>query len=163
MKKTDYTLSKTIFTEMDMEELCFHDCPIYAMAPVGNDLVMDIDYMFEWLEPKGREKGFTYPISPCTIYFKNVEDFGMSFEGSYPETALIMQDFAEDDNKFFPEQHIYNIGCLGGNFVLRCDGFELIVRQKPVLTKRQGLTMKQRGGISFSRKPYKRIKTTAMN
>ena len=79
----------------------------------------------------------------------------MSFEGSYPETALIMQDFEEEENKSFHDQHIYNIGCLGGNFILRCDGFEMIVRQKPILLQRQCLTMEERGGISFSRQPYK--------
>lgn len=151
----NYTPEKLIFTDADLENLCFHDCQIFAMAPEGDDLVMDIDYMFEWIELKEGESGFIHPISPCTLHFKNVEDFGMSFEGSFPETALIMQDFEEVENKFFPDQHIYNIVCLGGNFILRCDGFEMIVRQKPILLKSQCLTLVQRGGISFSLMPYK--------
>lgn len=155
MTDSNYTPKKTIFTDADLENLCFHDCRIFAIAPEGNDLVMDIDYMFEWCNPKEGESGFSQLISPCTLLFKNVADFGMSFEGGYPETALIMQDFYKEDNKFFPNQHIYNIGCLGGNFILRCDGFELIVRQKPVLLKSQCLSLEQRGGISFCRKPYK--------
>lgn len=154
MINSNYTPKKLIFTDADLENMCFHDCRIFSLAPDGNDLVMDIDYMFEWLDPNEGETNFTHPVSPCTLHFKNVEDLGMSFEGSYPETALIIQDFEDEENKFFQNQHIYNIGCLGGNFVLRCDGFEMIVRQKPILLKRQCLTMEQRGGISFSRQPY---------
>ncbi len=66
-----------------------------------------------------------------------------------------MQDFGEEKNKFFQNQHIYNIGCHGGNFILRCDGFELIVRQNSILLKSQCLTLEQRGGICFSKQPYK--------
>lgn len=104
MIDSNYTPAKIIFTDADLENLCFHDCRIFASAPEGNDLLMDIDYMFEWYEPKEGDTGFTHPISPCTLHFKNVEDFGMSFEGSYPDTALIMQDFEKEENKFFKDQ-----------------------------------------------------------
>ncbi len=124
------------------------------MAPEGNDLVMDIDYMFEWYEPKEGETGFTHLTSPCTLLFRNVEDMGMFFEGTYPDVSFIIQDLYEEENAFSPEQHTYKIECLGGNFILRCDGFELVVRQQPIHHPYQALSLEQRGDISFSRKPY---------
>lgn len=150
----NYTPEKLIFTDADLENLCFHDCRIFAMTPEGDDLVMDIDYMFEWIEPEEGETGFTHPISPCTLHFKNVEDMGMFFEGTYPDVSFIMQDCYEEENAFSPEQHTYKIECLGGNFILRCDGFEMIVRKQPMFVKNQCLSMDQRGGINFSKEPY---------
>ncbi len=61
MMDTNYTPKKVVFTDGDKEKLCFHDCRIFAMAPEGNDLVMDIDYIFEWCTPKERGDCFSHP------------------------------------------------------------------------------------------------------
>ena len=166
----DYKLDKTIFTDKDLEELCFHDCPIHAIAVIEEGLALDIDYMFEWYSPKDRKggysyayekqtqsSGFSFQIAPCTLFFKNVSDLGMNFDGFPSCDALIIQDLTEeqDKTKFNPESRMFYVNCLGGEFSIFCQGFELIVRRKPVHHPHQVLTLEQRGGISFSRKPYK--------
>ena len=156
MINPNYTPEKLIFTEADIKDMCLHDCQIHAIATMDDGLALDIDYMFEWFEPKEGELCFAFQIAPCTLFFKNVSDLGIDFDGFPVPDALIIQDFYEepDKTKFNPAARMFYVNCLGGLFSIFCHGFELIVRQKPVHHSLQVLTPEQRGGISFSRKPY---------
>lgn len=169
MIDSNYVPAKVIFTDADMDDLCFHDCSIHAIAPIEDGLALDIDYMFEWYSPKDRNggysyayekkkqsSGFSFQIAPCTLFFKNVSDLGMNFDGFPSSDALIIQDLLEelDKAKYNPERRMFYVNCLGGEFSIFCKGFELVVRQKPVHHPYQVLTLEQRGGISFCRKPY---------
>jgi hypothetical protein len=170
MIEPNYTPKKLIFTDADIEELCLHDCPIHAIATMDDGIALDIDYMFEWYYPKDRKEGYSYAyekqkphsgfsfqIAPCTLFFKNVSDLGINFDGFPAPDALIVQDFYEelDKTKYNPDGRMFYVNCQGGQFSIFCQGFEMVVRQQPVHHPHQILTLEQRRGISFCRKSYK--------
>jgi hypothetical protein len=55
-----------------------------------------------------------------------------------------------------PNQWIYEwkIDLQEGNINFKSSGFDQIVRQKPIFTDGQFLTLDERNGISFSQTPY---------
>jgi hypothetical protein len=55
-----------------------------------------------------------------------------------------------------PNQWIYEwkIDLQEGNINFKSSGFDQIVRQKPIFTDGQFLTLEERNGISFSQTPY---------
>lgn len=165
----NYTPEKLIFTDADIEDLCLHDCQIHAIATMDDGLALDLDYMFEWYSPKDRKDGYSFAyekkkqrsgfscqIAPCTLFFKAVTSLGINFDGFPAPDALIIQDFYEepDKTKFNPNGRMFYVNCIGGLFSIFCQGFEMIVRQQPVHHPHQVLSLKQRGGISFSKKTY---------
>ena len=51
--KQEYKLEKWIWTEADFDVMGWHDSQIHATAffPEDFELVLDIDYIFDWVHP----------------------------------------------------------------------------------------------------------------
>lgn len=64
---------KSIWTEMDFEEMGWHDSYIHAIALPSEslELVLDIDYLFKWVLDD-ETNSYNFWVSPCTLYFFNV-------------------------------------------------------------------------------------------
>jgi hypothetical protein len=74
--KQEYAVEKWIWTEADFEVMGWHDSQIHAMAffPEEFELVFDIDYIFEWIDPQPNETYYKFWIAPATLVFKNIHD-----------------------------------------------------------------------------------------
>jgi hypothetical protein len=60
-----YQLEKNIFTEADFEQMNWHDCHIHSFSFNDNyELLMDIDYMFEWVHPKKEADTTSFGLLP---------------------------------------------------------------------------------------------------
>jgi hypothetical protein len=160
-----FTLDKNIWTQHDFEQMGWHDSNIYGLSffPVdenGNsDLLFDIDYIFKWVNPIPPKQIFSFWVAPCTLVFKDTFDLiiDVNRQGGTADMLEIADLTLIDKIEQEPNKWIYNwnIELHEGNINFKSSGFKQIVRQNPVFTDSQCLTLDERNGISFSIKPFK--------
>ncbi len=158
-----FALEKTIWNQQDCGKMGWHDCSIYGVTfgkkenQWETDLVFDIDYIFEWVNPNPPEKTFSFWVGPCTLVFKNV--FGLHMDIGLQGALRDRFEIASLDliEKIEREKGIstyrWTLELQEGVIKLESYGFTQIVRKKPLHIKDQQLSMEQRGGISFSQLP----------
>lgn len=67
------------YTQSNFDQLCWHDCPLHGIrfetGPEAWDyrMILDIDYMTEWVQPTPPEQGFRFKIAPADWIFENVD------------------------------------------------------------------------------------------
>lgn len=151
-------IEKCIWTETDFDLMGWHDATLYATAflPEQNEFLLDIDYIFEWVEPKQNETFFKFWISPATLVFENIHNFSLNIGEQFK--AIQIQSIERKNPKQAPNAGYINRGTEWrwfidlevGEIEFNSIGFKLFIRKSPILTKNQSLTTKERGGISFS-------------
>lgn len=149
---TEYHLQKNVWTEVDFEQMNWHDNPIHAIAFGDNEIKLDIDYIFEWVL-KG--KTYNFWISPCTLVFENIYD--LVFDVG-PSSSSFTIDLIAKENPQKPKnsEHIkreiendWTIEMQEGTMHFKSVGFKQYIRESPVLLPTQKIEATQRGGISF--------------
>ena len=157
----NYQLEKTIWTEQDYEQMGWHDCNIYGLIfqnenenNFTTDLVFDIDYIFNWVHPTPPKTNFSFWVSPCTLKFQDT--FAMTIEIDRRNGMTDMLEIADlyliekteqEENNWIYE---WAIELQEGKITFKSSGFKQIVRQKPILTESQVLSLEERNGISFN-------------
>ena len=87
-----YELEKAIWTEFDFDIMGWHDAPVYGMAlfsdstTLTTELVFDLDYIFEWINPVPPDNCFSFWIAPSTLVFKNITDLAIQTDPKPPNT-----------------------------------------------------------------------------
>lgn len=156
-----FKLDKSIWTHDDFEEMGWHDANIYGLTIEKSeenwtaDLVLDIDYIFKWVHPIPPAQTFTFWVAPCTLIFKVCFDLDIDFQGGCLDLIEIDDLYLnskveQENNKFVYE---WTIELQRGQITLKSYGLEQIVRQQPKHVHGQVLTLDERGGINFGRKP----------
>jgi hypothetical protein len=148
---------KWIWTEADFEEMGWHDATIHAIAfrPESYELLLDIDYIFRWIQPPEGESYFTFWVAPATIVFRNVYETCFDLE---PLHGCSISDLIrEEPGKPRNAEAIgrdtdwhWLIDCPKGSISFRAIGFEQFIRRAPVLSRQQHISEQDRGGFSFS-------------
>ena len=159
-----FRLNKYIWTQEDFEEMGWHDCSIYGLTFLPENeigtahLVFDIDYIFKWVDPLKPGQPFSFWVAPCTLIFKDTFALTMNIDrrGGTTDMLEVADLYLVDKVEQESNQWIYewNIDLQEGHINFKSSGFEQIVRQKPVFTDGQFLTLIERNGISFSQTPY---------
>lgn len=162
-KAETFELDKSIWTHDDFENMGWHDANIYGLSIEKSkdnwtaDFLLDIDYIFKWVHPIPPVQTFTFWVAPCTLIFKECSDLHIDFETDgvcidLMEIAdlYLKSKVEQEKNKFVYE---WTIELQQGQINLKSYGLEQIVRQKPRHTQGQVLTLDERGGINFGRKP----------
>lgn len=163
-EQTDkFILDKSRWTQDDFEIMGWHDANIYGLTIEKNeenctaDLLLDIDYIFKWVQPIPPAKTFTFWVAPCTLIFKECFDLhiDLNTDGSCLElmeiTDLYLKSKVEQEtNKFVYE---WTIELQQGQICLKSYGLEQIIRKYPKHVKGQVLTLDERGGVNFERIP----------
>jgi hypothetical protein len=157
-------IEKNIWTQDDFEIMGWHDSNIYGLTIEKGednwtaDLLLDIDYIFKWIQPVPPVQTFTFWIAPCTLIFKETFDLQMDFatDGGCLDLLEVADLYLTSKTEQEKNKYIYEwtIELQQGQIKLKSYGFEQIVRQEPVHIGQQVMTLEERGGISFSRKPY---------
>lgn len=155
---------KTIWTQDDFEQMGWHDCSIYGLnfLPVDDmgttHLVFDIDYIFKWVKPVPPKQSFSFWIAPCTLVFKDTYGLVINIDRKGGTTDMLeiadlylTNKHEQEKNKWIYE---WNIDLHEGYINFKSLGFDQIVRQKPIFTDVQILTLNERNGISFDMTPY---------
>jgi hypothetical protein len=163
-KQTDiFKLDKSIWTHDDFKEMSWHDANIYGLTIEKAeenwtaDFLLDIDYIFKWVHPVPPELTFTFWVAPCTLIFKECFDLHIDFENNsgcldlMEITDLYLENKIEHETSKFVYE--WKIELHKGKINLKSCGFEQIVRQQPLHVRGQALTIVERGGVTFGRKP----------
>ncbi len=152
-----YVLEKWIWTELDFDQMDWHDCNIYSIAFCPNEfeIAFDIDYIFKWMKPRNNEKYYKFWISPATLVFVNVHDthYDIDTTSGLEIDEIIRNNSQKPRNiKFLKRdtEWTWQILCHTGDIELKSAGFEMYIRSEPVISDTQHLGLKKRGGISFN-------------
>ena len=144
----------------------WHDATIWAIAFLqpeptktldsGGELMLDIDYIVQWVDPVPSSEYFTFAVAPATHVFHDVWDVEAGFAAGLQEADAVTIDSlerGEPENDAQRAQHVrpwIMNGSVFGSLV--ASGFHQYFRSKPIdAGHRQRLTFEQRGGISFAR------------
>jgi len=161
-----YTPEKTIWTETDYEQMGWHDCNVYGLIfqnnfendDFGTDLIFDIDYIFKWVHPTPPERNFSFWVSPCALKFENTYALTIDIDRVNGMTDMLevadlklIAKIEGEANKWIYE---WAIELQDGKIGFKSSGFKQYVRQPPVLTQSQILSLEQRNGISFAEITY---------
>lgn len=157
---TEYTPEKNIWTHNDFDGMGWHDATIYGFTiekgdnEWAADLVFDIDYIFDWVDPAPPEKSFTFWVAPCTLIFKGCFDLnidlgtnGLGLDFLEIADLNLKSKFVHDDNLIYE----WELELQQGLITFKSHGFDQIVRKQPLHVKQQLLTLEERGGINFAR------------
>ena len=157
-----YELEKAIWTELDFDIMGWHDAPVYGMAlfsdstTLTTELVFDLDYIFEWINPVPPDNCFSFWIAPSTLVFKNITDLAIQTDPKPPNTfdfemldIYRLEAFQPENREPYWKWHI-ELG--NGNINFTATGYEQIIKMIPALTKHQAYP--DRGETNFSRTTF---------
>ena len=152
-----YELEKPAWDDSDFELMGWHDARIWSMLADTDafEFLLDLDYIFKWVQPGEGETYFSFWVAPVTMVFENAHTVRIDIESQLGEieVADLHREVPEPTRTGDAVQHTYRFECQEGELSLKATGFKMFVRQAPVLLQRQSLSLQQRGGISFSRVP----------
>ncbi|OBA73896.1 hypothetical protein A5641_00010 [Mycobacterium sp. 1554424.7] len=155
---TGPAVAKAVWTATDFEQMSWHDCAVHAVAvepapPNPGRLLVDLDYIVEWVCPEPPANAFSFAICPATLVFDEAWDLvgdinlrGFSFE-------LSLETLGRSD----PDEHGACEWTLAGHeftLALRAPGFSQYLRRAPIRSPQQRLSVSERGGLSFDRLGY---------
>lgn len=168
-----FELEKAIWTEADFDQMGWHDVHIHAIAfsTETHELLLDIDYMFAWVDPEAPDPHYTFWMAPCTLVFSNVHNFIADIEWGL---GLEIDDVSREDagrpqNAAYIKRNRewkWNFDCQEGSFSFHSVGYMQITRRRPTRANTQVFTWDERGGASFDRNGYDKTnceKDTAPN
>jgi hypothetical protein len=150
-----YKLEKPVWTQVDFNVMGWHDSKVWGILANTDEweLLVDLDYIFKWVHPKGEEKYFKCWVAPVTMVFENVYDVKMNIESEQGEIEvadLHMENPRKTKNGKFTE-YTFRFECQEGEITLSATGYKMYVRQKPRLLQGQQLEFTERGGVNFGR------------
>lgn len=158
LKTTDvYQLEKSIWTEADFDRMGWHDVLVHAItfAPERYEFILDIDYIFAWVEPEPPSPGYSFWISPATLVFRNIWDFNADFGDPLGLQIMhVARDGArvpKNSNFVDGTEWTWTLDLFQGGITFASTGFDQYTRRKPVRLSSQQFSLEERGGISFAR------------
>lgn len=144
---------KSVWSTQDFEQMGWHDNAVHAIAfepalPSPGRLMLDIDYIVEWIAPANPSGNLEFSICPATLVFDDASDLqgDLSFVGTAFEPSL--NGVSSDDiDKYGLREWTLD----GHEFTLRlrAAGFTQYLRQPPIRSSSHRLTVEDRGGLSF--------------
>jgi hypothetical protein len=148
----DYPLQ---WTTDDFDRLEWHDATIRAVGITSDpwELFLDIDYILEWICPIPPDTQFQFQVAPATLVFENVAKIKIDLDlHSYSEITL-NRIWRENLNRLSGELTIWDwiLESHQGRITFQSTGFKQFVRSPQKLASSQGLSLAERGGLSFGR------------
>lgn len=142
----NFELEKWIWTEEDFDKMGWHDAKVYGLR-LGENLELDIDYIFKWNQPDIEGFHFTFWIAPSTLVFEKPTDLLFELTTSFGDSWLDIQDI---DLKIVDNKRVWTIITLQGDISFKSNAFNQIIRRKPTLQLGQSIPFDERGGFSFA-------------
>ena len=152
------TLAKAIWTDADFDRMGWHDSAVHALAiepapPYPGRLLVDLDYIVEWVCPTPPASAFSFWSCPATLVFDQAWDLAgdINLQGFSFELSLNALERCGPD-----EHDAFEWTLLGHEFslTLRAPGFTQYLRRPPIHSPHQRLSVEERGGISFDEVGY---------
>ena len=147
------------FTDADFDRLTFHDCHLFGIAlrpgdpdadDWTSDLVLDIDYIAEWL--CGADGRTRFRVAPASLVFHGVSDPRLSLDWGDHNHQVALQPVSIDhvertpvrDQKIYLDRPYYRWRIVanaprGGELAFGAVGFDLALRAEPVVIDTQAI------------------------
>jgi hypothetical protein len=146
--------SDRVWTHDEFDEMSWHDCHVHALRIVegaygAGQLILDIDYIVEWL--KGEEGKVRFRVLPATLTFLEVTNLRIALDYATPTAALgpfaihAIQRRVEHRERY--DAQIWNIliNWPVGEISFEARGFEQRGSGEPTVTDGQFLNPEERG------------------
>lgn len=155
---TGPAVTRTLWTDADFEEMGWHDNAVHAIAlePAPNDpgsLLLDIDYILEWVPCAVPGRSLSFWVCPATLVFHQAWDLITDID----LTGWSFQLSIGAIERSGPDEHGSFDWTLAGDLFtmsLRAPGFTQYLRRAPIHTPGQRLSIEERGGLSFDQHGY---------
>lgn len=139
-------------------DFCWHDNAIHGFRLIeGSDgcsgeLVLDIDYIVEWLAPKGGDNRFGFRVAPADLRFHEVTDLIISIDYASSHAAFqpmvihaIQREVMIYPNGFSSFAWRIEINWPENSYIsFRANGFTQLLRAEPIISNSQSLPPSQR-------------------
>jgi hypothetical protein len=152
------SVEKSVLTAADFDRMGWHDAALHAVAvepspPSPGRLLLDIDYIVEWIDPTPPETAYAFLLCPSTLVFDAAADLvvDLSLVHFAFEPAVDRIERSE------PNGHGVRDWTIDGHeftMTVRAKGFTQYLRHPPIRATSQRLTVQQRGGISFQEQGF---------
>jgi hypothetical protein len=152
-------LEKAVWNESDYDRMGWHDCAFHAMAfepalDYPGTLLVDLDYIIEWVQPVQPDSSFSFWVCPATLVFDDAwgleGDIDLRYDQSFqPSFDSIVRD-GPDNRGFFAwtlEGHDFTI-------LVHSRGFTQYLRHPPIHSPTQRLPNDVRQGLTFERRGF---------
>lgn len=155
MESARYTLEKLVWSDTDFEQMGWHLAYVHGIAaiPENFELLFDIDYIVNWVNPVPPDSYFTFWIAPATLVFTNVGNVEFHLKSQSGEFSL--QDLHRVDEQTTPNgkmtDWLWKLSGDDGSVSFRATGYKQYFRKQPFHTQFQKLRLDERGGLCFSR------------
>ena len=154
-------LYRYVWTDRDFDQVGWHDATVHACAfRMGPEqwlgtLLLDIDYILEWVQPPAGETSFKFWVAPATLAFEAASalegELGIhSLPPSFNDLRRGPADRPEATEmgyeKWVLDGHDFDLTLLSR-------GFKQVFRRQPILSSTPMIGLEDRGGISFTLEP----------
>jgi hypothetical protein len=152
------SVEKSVWTDADFVYMGWHDAALHAVAaepapPYAGRLMLDLDYIIEWVKPTPPQTAYAFWLCPATLVFDKAADLvhDLRLVGHAFEASIDRVERSEPD-----EHGVREWSILGHEFTItvRATGFTQYLRQSPIRANAQRLTVSERGGISFDEQGF---------
>ncbi len=154
-----FVLEKPIWTDADYDKMGWHDVIIHGFSfdRPRYEVLFDIDYMFDWVNPEPPSPYYSFWISPVTLVFHNT--YGLKADINHGLGLQIMdiirsKDPVPQENAYIKinKQWEWTLELDGSKISFHASGFTQFTCSLPRHWKKsQSFTLEERGGISFDR------------
>lgn len=145
-------LASMIWSDAEMEGVSWHDSHVRSLLLDANSaqLLFDIDFICEWIEPREEHGAFSFYIAPATLVFPDAQEIQVSLHAVAPMSIFsIHKENPTPTPRGDYSVWGWTIDGPHGQMRLRSMGFVLYFRREPLRTRSQLLTPQERGGIAF--------------
>lgn len=132
---------KEIWTELDFEDMGWHDCHIHAMSFPNEELEIsfDIDYLFKW-ELDDKSNLYKFWVSPCILFFYNVINLKIDIDFQNA-IGLDILDINKKNLRLSADKKInlwdFEIATDKGLIKFESSGYKQVVKNQPICSESQ--------------------------
>jgi len=146
--------AQSVWTEADFESMGWHDNVVHGFAlepdlEHASCVLIDLDYIVEWVKPIPPERQITFWIAPATLVFRDARDVTFDMD----ETGIAFRGMSLDGILGSEQDlHGFRTWTLAGHeftLTVRSQGFTQYLRRRPIRSTNQRLDLVARGGLGF--------------
>jgi hypothetical protein len=146
-------VEKSVCTHADFDRMGWHDAAVHAVAvepasPHPGRLLLDLDYIIEWIDPTPPETSYEFWLCPATLAF----DAAADLRADLSRVGLAFEPAIDQVVRSEPYEHGIRDSTIAGHeftITLRARGFAQYLPRRPTRARGQRLSVQDRGGISF--------------
>ena len=148
------------WTEADFDSLGWHDIHVHGFRVTEGEhgvglLILDLDYILEWIHPKTEAGSFRFRIAPASLVFRDVTSLRFTLDYATPTAAMgpfsidgIEREPISHENGYESSRWAIAVNWPDGELAFESPGFTQSLTGPIVETDAQYLTGDERNGDS---------------